>query len=121
MPYKSKTPCCWPGCGATTHSRYCDKHTKQHRREYDQHRATYNPEHHQFYNGARWRKVRAIQLHKQPLCEHCLENNRVTLANVVDHKTPRSQGGSDYDSNNLQSLCTRCHNSKTAKETWHDN
>jgi 5-methylcytosine-specific restriction protein A len=39
--------------------------------------------------------------------------SKVGLA--VDHITPRSQGGTDEDSN-LQTLCKRCHGTKTAHE-----
>jgi len=48
----------------------------------------------------------------------CLAMNRQTPATVVDHIIPHC--GDSYlfwDSNNYQSLCDRCHNSKTWYET----
>jgi 5-methylcytosine-specific restriction protein A len=45
---------------------------------------------------------------------HCVVcGSNVGLA--VDHITPRFQGGTDEDSN-LQTLCKRCHGTKTAHE-----
>ena len=42
---------------------------------------------------------------------------RLTGATLVDHATPLQDGGSQYDMNNLQSLCRRCHQIKTNLET----
>ena len=46
----------------------------------------------------------------------CEENGRVTPAYAVDHITPIKDGGATLDERNLQSLCSPCHNSKTAQE-----
>lgn len=62
-------------------------------------------------------------LHEEPLCrdpygEHV---GRPTVANHVDHITPKRRGGTDVRSN-LQSLCHSCHSRKTALEDgrWGD-
>jgi 5-methylcytosine-specific restriction endonuclease McrA len=67
-------------------------------------------EHDNFYHRLAWKKVRALQLQLEPLCRECRKNGKLVVANVVDHVTPRTEGGSDYDLNNLRSVCTSCHN-----------
>lgn len=68
------------------------------------------------YNTLRWRKLREAKLQDSPLCEICLENGKVTPATEVHHRMEISQAGSyleamdiAFDYNNLQSLCTQCH------------
>jgi 5-methylcytosine-specific restriction protein A len=66
----------------------------------------------------RWRKLRAMHLVSEPLCRTCLANGKPVGANVVDHIIPH-EGQADplfWDPENLQSLCVRCHNRKTARE-----
>ena len=63
------------------------------------------------YWSTLWRKLRKAWLKQSPVCVAC-----GWTANVVDHIRPVSQGGAFYDRNNLQSLCTSCHNRKSAKE-----
>ena len=68
------------------------------------------------YSG-RWRKVRNAFLLANPLCVECLKTSKVTQASEVDHIKPHK---GDYklmwDKQNLQSLCTPCHSTKTATE-----
>ena len=68
------------------------------------------------YRKAPWRKARQRQLDKQPLCERCLANHKLVTATVVDHIDPVRLGGSFLDVNNHMSLCTSCHNRKSAGE-----
>jgi 5-methylcytosine-specific restriction protein A len=49
------------------------------------------------------------------LCEHCLANDRVTIATVVNHKIPLARGGLDVDEN-TENLCTPCDEIATAKQ-----
>jgi 5-methylcytosine-specific restriction protein A len=49
------------------------------------------------------------------LCQPCKRHGRTTKAEQVDHKTPRSAGGSDKDSN-LEAICIPCHKYKTQQE-----
>jgi 5-methylcytosine-specific restriction protein A len=52
-----------------------------------------------------------------PLCVICAAKGYVKMANVVDHIIPhKGDKALFYDFDNLQSLCTRCHNRKTARE-----
>jgi 5-methylcytosine-specific restriction protein A len=64
-------------------------------------------------NSEAWRRIRAIVLSEQPLCEECNRQNRTTGASVVDHI---NGDASDNRRENLQSLCPSCHSKKTAKE-----
>lgn len=66
------------------------------------------------YNGRKWRKLRALQLEKFPLCNHCERDEVVTVATVADHIVPVKKGGDGYSMDNLQSLCKKCHDRKSA-------
>ena len=80
------------------------------------------PQHHRefdnasFYNSRRWRGVRARVIKQNPLCVVCKRNKIIKEANVVDHIVPITKGGAPTDLNNLQSLCTSCHNKKSGVE-----
>ena len=69
------------------------------------------PEDQKIYKSARWKRVREIVLSENPLCK-CGQP-----ANIVDHITPIRNGGGIWDSDNLQGLCEKCHNKKSAKES----
>jgi len=59
------------------------------------------------------RRARWLRLH--PLCKHCGEQGRTTVAITPDHIIPLEMGGADDDTN-LQSLCKACHDIKSAGE-----
>jgi 5-methylcytosine-specific restriction protein A len=67
--------------------------------------------------GGGWRKLRERfamshpAICSNPACGAALESSKMHL----DHKTPRSRGGTD-DDDNLQWLCESCHSAKTATE-----
>lgn len=68
------------------------------------------------YKTARWRRVRAIQLSEQPLCENCKRHGRVTPATVCDHIDPKTKlNPATFFTGPFQSLCDdprwRCHSS----------
>ena len=116
MPARLKRACRKPGCpGKTTdRSGYCEKHQKtdgswsqwQKRKGTDTQRGY----------GWMWRKLRKQILRRDSyLCQECQKKGVVKAGNVVDHIKPKAQGGSD-DPANLQTLCTQCHNHKTATE-----
>jgi 5-methylcytosine-specific restriction protein A len=76
-----------------------------------------------WYHTQAWRKLRASVLADNPLCVHCQKDGITTLANVCDHiknvasgKTAEERERLMWDRNNLQGLCTQCHNKKSAKE-----
>ena len=73
------------------------------------------------YSHRRWRRLRAMKLSTDPLCEMCSARGRTTLATVVDHKKPISDGGEPWDWDNLQSLCKTDHDAakKSQEATGH--
>lgn len=68
------------------------------------------------YNTTAWRDLRRAKLSDQPLCEVCLRREVVTIANTVDHIVAIEKGGEPFPPlDSLMSMCTACHNSKTAR------
>lgn len=80
-------------------------------------RAKYPPYLIKFYNSSRWRNTSKRNLIVNPTCAECSKQNRIKKADVTDHIIPAIQGGSLLDSRNHQSLCTSCHNRKSATES----
>ena len=67
--------------------------------------------------GADWQRLRKQILERDGhLCQPCRRQGRVTAARQVDHIKPKAHGGTDAP-RNLQSICTKCHRTKTAKES----
>ena len=65
------------------------------------------------YRSKRWARIRREILERDGYrCRQCGRAGRLE----VDHIEPMARGGSDTDSDNLQSLCRECHISKTARE-----
>ena len=66
--------------------------------------------------GSAWEKARDAALTRDMhLCQPCQREGRATPAREVDHVIPKHKGGTNALTN-LQSICTDCHNSKTAQE-----
>ena len=65
------------------------------------------------YDTADWKRIAALQLARQPLCQAC---PGIVAATLVDHIVPITAGGAERDPANLQSLCRCCHADKTACE-----
>ena len=59
--------------------------------------------------------VRKKHFAKQPLCVHCFDDGRITLAAELDHIIPLWAGGTN-DPGNYQSLCIEHHAAKTLHE-----
>lgn len=59
---------------------------------------------------SRWRKARMMHLRHYPCCAWCLEQGRVTPAEVVHHSTPHN-GDPElfWDRTLWVSLCKPCH------------
>ncbi|MGS1116885.1 HNH endonuclease [Castellaniella sp. UC4442_H9] len=49
------------------------------------------------------------------LCQVCQAAGRVSPGRTVDHRIPKSAGGTD-DPSNLQTICDACHRVKTQGE-----
>jgi 5-methylcytosine-specific restriction endonuclease McrA len=78
-----------------------------------------------FYQSTQWRRIvtafwKGFWEHlgervSNRLCRDCFKKGIVKLAKYVDHIIQRKLGGSD-ENDNLQGLCSSCHNSKSAQE-----
>jgi len=69
-----------------------------------------------FYQKGAWRRIRNLYIKNNPLCVECVENGIIEKADVVDHIKQISKGGQAYSFDNLQSLCSTCHNQKSGRE-----
>jgi len=67
-----------------------------------------------FYNAPAWRACRkAILARDNYICQHCLQENKITPADVVHHiKSLEEYPELALDPENLISLCNLCHNRK---------
>ena len=67
------------------------------------------------YKTEQWKSLRTAQLMKQPLCECCLLDGKIKLAEHVHHLisfTPFKGNAKlfyAYNPDNLSSLCNECH------------
>lgn len=103
MPTSPLSPCRQPGCsGRATKRGYCEKHAKAARRPSAQPSPRARG-----YDSA-WDRLSKAYREAHPDCEKC--GAPVAL---VDHITPKAQGGKD-EWENCQSLCRNCHGAKTA-------
>lgn len=73
------------------------------------------------YQDKRWKKLRALKLMANPLCERCEAKGKVTPAKDVHHIVPFDQGTTKeqieelaYDYDNLMSVCDPCHDEEHA-------
>ena len=109
MPKRSLRLCAHPGCSELVPFGRCEKHKRVNEPKRDLER--------QKLYGRRWRKIRASHLAGSPWCVSCLADGYHIPATEVDHII-RHEGNENlfFDVDNLQSLCKRCHSSKTAKE-----
>lgn len=68
--------------------------------------------------GRRWRVARLHWLRRHPLCVMCGQKGLTVAAEVVDHIRPhKGDRVLFWDAGNWQSLCKRCHDAKTRRET----
>ena len=61
------------------------------------------------YDTRRWKRIRAQQLRREPLCRMCLDVQRAVPAVDVDHIKPIADGGEPFAFDNLRSLCHSHH------------
>lgn len=115
MANKPPRPCRYPGCYKLTKDGWCDQHRPA--------RAAKAPKRlsaqwHWMYMTKEWTEdLRPTQLLLEPFCRECAKRGLRTKATRVDHVEPHRGDWSRFvDRKNLQSLCERCHNRKTAKE-----
>lgn len=72
------------------------------------------------YGTNRWTMLARLHKSHNPICVACEAQGMVSPAEVTDHTLPINKGGAPWDWVNLQSLCRRCHDDKSAREA-HDN
>jgi len=83
-----------------------------------------NSETQKIYNSRLWKHLRLWYIKNNPLCVECLKENKIVLAEEIDHIKEISSGR-DYqeklsltlDINNLQSLCRMHHHKKHLKDS----
>ena len=74
-----------------------------------------------FYNQTKWRKLAKARKEKYPLCRACKEKGIISPNEVTDHI--RGLGYlldnnlDPFKATELDDLCHRCHNRKSARET----
>lgn len=69
-----------------------------------------------FYQSKQWKKLRNDYIGHHPLCERCLEYDKITPAVDVHHIKPFLRGKDEQErwelllnQNNLMALCKQCH------------
>jgi 5-methylcytosine-specific restriction protein A len=70
----------------------------------------------EIYWSYRWKKLTIRFKRNNPICVHCKTSGRITAMEVVDHILSINHGGDPWDERNLQPLCKKCHDKKSAKE-----
>ncbi|RXI58977.1 HNH endonuclease [Clostridium tetani] len=122
MAIRSKKPCKKFRCKNLTQypNKYCDLHSDleekekyQMNKQYDFHiRNKRDRRYSDFYHSTEWIKVRQLRLTiDNGLCQQCLKDKKITLADVVHHKVELKDDWSKrVDVDNLLSLCHKCHN-----------
>ena len=122
MPLAPLHPCAAPGCGVRLPrgTARCPTHTQQQERQrrmdtpgrlvYGAHGTLID-----YYQSPAWKALRAEVLREEPLCVACLAAHHYTPSTHVDHRIPRTAGGSDERAN-LQALCAQHHSEKTQRE-----
>lgn len=114
MPERPKTLCAEPGCNVLVDKGRCELHARQVERP-GSFKAIRKSRHERGY-GYEWSKRRKVVLQRDGyLCQRCKRAGRITAANIVDHIIPKAEGGTD-DYDNLQVICNKCHQLKTAEE-----
>ena len=105
--------CGEPGCSALVPptQTYCAAHAREPRKPFAN-AVRHNAE---FYNTARWRKLRAEVLERQPCCIRCgASRSGLHVHHLVP---PRGDEFAFFDAGNLTVLCGSCHRLETAGET----
>ena len=111
MPYAALKPCSYPGCITLVKTGRCDAHQQK--------EIVYrDPEVQRLYNTRRWKRLRIMQLAKDPWCVDCLKDDIYIPAIDVDHITPHRGDVSLFFGGPLQSLCHIHHSRKTASEVF---
>ncbi|EKD87947.1 MAG: HNH endonuclease [uncultured bacterium] len=112
MPKRALRTCAFHGCPELVNSGYCEKHKPVIASQADD----YHPQWQHLYDSRKWKRLRRIQLTKEPWCAECLRANIFTAATDADHVDPHRGNPDLFFKGKLQSLCKPCHSRKTANE-----
>nr|WP_277717550.1 HNH endonuclease signature motif containing protein [Priestia flexa]WEZ10237.1 HNH endonuclease signature motif containing protein [Priestia flexa] len=64
-----------------------------------------------FYKTGAWVRLRISKLSRDPLCQVCLKDDKLTIATLCHHITPVKRDWTKrLNISNLMSVCDRCHN-----------
>lgn len=87
-------------------------------KSYNKYRNETASEYVKFYKSRKWVNMRAfVMAQNNWICQHCLMNDYVVHADVVDHIVPtRVDWSKRLELTNLQSLCDSCHKVKTLED-----
>ena len=115
MPFASKRICARGGCHKVVEGepRYCKEHDQY---ESGNFRGTHrDSKTRSFYNSKAWRSLTKAFLSENPFCIECKKKKRLELSKHSDHiKSIKTHWDLRLEWNNLQALCIKCHNTKTA-------
>lgn len=107
MPTLAMRPCSHPGCTAlVARGSRCGAHV----------RTQTETNYRRWYQTDKWKQIRRAQLLKEPWCALCLRKDQWVQATDVDHIQPHRGNESLFYAGPFQSLCHRCHSSKTRRE-----
>lgn len=113
MPMKPPIACTTKGCSRLAKAGdggFCIVHKRDRYKDYQKHRS--DQEFTAIYKTRAWQLVRKLALQRDDgWCVKCKEAPAV----LVDHIKELTDGGAAFDLDNLQSLCAKCHNIKTAE------
>jgi 5-methylcytosine-specific restriction enzyme A len=68
------------------------------------------------YSHRRWRRLRKLQLQREPLCRRCAHRGLVVPANTVDHVIPWRGDRDQFFLGELQSMCKECHDAQKTRD-----
>lgn len=74
-------------------------------------------QHKKLYASKTWQQLRRIHLDRQPLCQECKRQGRLTLGNTVHHLKPHGGAWSLFNNaDNLETLCSSCHSGSAQQQ-----
>lgn len=80
-----------------------------------------------FYGSMAWKRLRNTFISLHPLCQFCLENEKVEPATEVHHTVPFLRGKNEQerwelflDEKNLIPLCGKCHTAVHVKDNMYN-
>lgn len=108
MPNAALRPCNYPGCGALVVKGYCESHVGE--------RPSVMRKWQYLYDTARWKRIRRMQLAREPWCADHLAKGEYVVATDVDHREPHRGDVAKFFAGPFDSRCKPCHSRKTAAE-----